>query len=97
MEWDDYLRQQTARPKNAVVKKELLELADVCRSPTTSRIVLQAGKWHEPIFTESSVALRQWVLCDRILHRRAIANVSKAALPIPAGPRGLLGLRPQRR
>lgn len=52
MEWDDYLRQQAAtyrqlaeKAEDAVVKKELLDLADVC----TSRIVLQAGKWHEPI------------------------------------------------
>ena len=37
MEWDDYLRQQAAayrqlaeKAKDAVVKKELLDLADVC-------------------------------------------------------------------
>ena len=37
MEWDDYLRQQAAmyrqlaeKTKDAVVKKELLDLADVC-------------------------------------------------------------------
>src|SRR5215471_18369543 len=57
MEWDDYLRQQAAmyrqlaeKAEDAVVRQELLKLATSAkRWPTTSRIVLQAGKWHQPI------------------------------------------------
>src|SRR5262252_4435854 len=58
MEWDDYLRQQAAtyrqlaeKAEDPVVKKNSSTWqTSAKRSPTTSRIVLQAGKWHEPIF-----------------------------------------------
>ena len=58
MEWDDYLRQQAAtyrqlaeKAEDAVVKKVNSSTwqTSAKRSPITSRIVLQAGKWHEPI------------------------------------------------
>jgi hypothetical protein len=42
MEWDDYLRQQAATYSSTWQ-------TSAKRSPTTSRIVFQAGKWHEPI------------------------------------------------
>jgi hypothetical protein len=57
MEWDDYLRQQAAtyrqlaeKAEDPVVKKNSSTWqTSAKRSPTTSRIVLQAGKWQEPI------------------------------------------------
>ena len=57
MEWDDYLRQQAAtyrqlaeKAEDAVVKKELFDLADVCEEVANNiEDRLQAGKSHEPI------------------------------------------------
>jgi hypothetical protein len=64
MEWDDYLRQQVAmyrqlaeKAEDAVVKQELLELADVCEE-VANNIVLQADKWHEPSSQSARRSLR---------------------------------------
>ncbi len=53
MEWDDYLRQQAAtyrqlaeKAEDAVVKKELLDLADVCEEVRLGRRLRRGRQQH---------------------------------------------------